>query len=118
MENKLKELKAYMAQEKQQTQGMIDALVADERADEARPYRAALNIYDVFASFLDVSWKQSKGEAAAFKDGFHKLAENVPSQWRASLVKAKEHNDAEKVLIEEAKLQVADCIIEKFDTLF
>ena len=118
MENKIKELKEYMAKEKLKTQAQIDALVADDRADEAKAYRAALNIYDVFTSLLDVPFKQSGGDEQAFKEGFKKLSVNVPSQWRNSLAKAKEHDDAEKILIEEAKLKVADSIIKKFDELF
>ncbi len=51
-------------------------------------------------------------------NGFKKLATNVPAQWRSSLSKAKENNDAEKIMIEEAKLNVADGIIKKFDELF
>ena len=118
MENRIKELKEFMSEEKLKTQAQIDALIADGREDEARAYRAALNIYDVFTSLIDVPYKQSGGDEKAFKDGFKKLAVNVPSQWRNSLSKAKEHNDAEKIIIEEAKLKVADSIIEKFDELF
>ena len=118
MENRIKELKEYMSEGKQKTQEQIDALVADDRADEAKAYRAALNIYDVFTSLIDVPFKQSSGDEKAFKEGFKKLSVNVPSQWRNSLSKAKEHNDAEKIMIEEAKLKVADSIIEKFDELF
>ena len=107
-----------MANEKQKTQSRIDSLIADDREDEAKAYRAALNIFDVFTSLIDVPYKQSNGDEQAFKDGFKKLSINVPTQWRNSLSRAKEHNDAEKIMIEEAKLKVADSIIEKFDELF
>jgi len=118
MENKIKELKEFMANEKQKTQLQIDNLIADDREDEAKAYRAALNIYDVFTSLIDVPFKQAAGDERAFIDGFKKLSVNVSMQWRNSLSKAKEHDDAEKIMIEEAKLKVADSIIEKFDELF
>ncbi|WP_408070770.1 hypothetical protein [Butyrivibrio sp. JL13D10] len=118
MEKRIKELKEFMENEKQKTQSRIDFLIADDREDEARAYRAALNIYDVFSSLIDVPFKQAAGDEKVFKDGFKKLSVNVPTQWKNSLAKAKEHNDAEKIMIEEAKLKVADSIIEKFDELF
>ncbi|MBQ1411291.1 MAG: hypothetical protein IIY94_08460 [Oscillospiraceae bacterium] len=118
MEKRIKELKEFMENEKQKTQSRIDSLIADDREDEARSYRAALNIYDVFTSLIDVPYKQAAGDERAFRDGFQKLSVNVPAQWRNSLSKAKEHNDAEKIMIEEAKLKVADSIIERFDELF
>ncbi len=61
MENKIKELKEFMADEKQKTQSLIDSLIADDREDEAKAYRAALNIYDVFTSLIDVPYKQAAG---------------------------------------------------------
>ncbi len=118
MESKIKELKEFMAKGKQEAQAQIASLMADDREDEAKAYRAALNIYDVFTSLIDVPLKQSGGDEQTFKDGFKKLSVNIPTQWRNSLSKAKEHDDAEKIMIEEAKLKVADSIIAKFDELF
>ena len=118
MENKIKELKEFMANEKLKTQSHIDSLIADDREDEAKAYRAALNIYDVFTALIDVPFKQAAGDKQAFIEGFKKLSVNVSTQWRNSMSKAKEHNDPEKIMIEEAKLKVADSIIKKFDELF
>ena len=107
-----------MEQSKQEVQGKIDALVKDERADEARPLRAGLNIYDVFTALLDTAAKLAAQDEGRFISEFHNLAGKIPENWRKSLAAAKEHEDVEKALIEEAKLQTADGIIAKFDSLF
>ncbi|WP_026651566.1 hypothetical protein [Butyrivibrio proteoclasticus] len=118
METKIKEIREYMEGAQAETKAKIDALVADDRADEARAYRAALNIYDVFTALILASAKEANGDEAIMVEKFKKLSTNIPAQWRASLAKAKEHDDAEKIMIEEAKLSVADAIIAKFNELF
>lgn len=118
MEKKIEEIKQFTEKSKMAVQGTIDALVADGRADEARPYRAAYNIYDVFAALVNAAAKTANGDEERFVGEFHKLAERVPSAWRQSLAEAVKHDDAEKIMIEEAKLKVADEIIAKVDSLF
>ena len=118
MDGKLSELNHFMSESKASVQGTIDALVADGRADEARPYRAAYNIYDVFAALVNAAAKTANGDEERFVGEFHKLAERVPSAWRQSHAEAVKHDDVEKIMIEEAKLKVADEIIAKVDSLF
>ncbi len=118
MNNRIEELKQYMKECQTKAQQEIEALVADDRADEAKPYRASANIYDVFTALIDTSAKQAGGDEKKFVTMFHNLAAKVPSSWKQSLEAAKAHDDFEKVIIEEAKLQVADEIIAKFDSLF
>ena len=118
MEEKIRELNHFMAGSKASVQETIDTLVKDGRADEARPYRAAYNIYDVFAALINAAAKTSNGDESRFLGEFHKLAERVPGAWRQSLAEATKHDDAEKIMIEEAKLKVADEIIAKVDSLF
>ena len=118
MEERIKELKEFMEQSRSEVQAKIDELVIDDRADEARAYRASFNIYEVFTALIDTSAKLSTGDEDKFKNEFYKLAEKIPSGWRKSLEEASKHDDAEKVMIEDAKLKTADEIIDKFDELF
>lgn len=118
MEKRIEALKKYMEQSRADVQAQIDELVNDDRADEARAYRASFNIYEVFTALIDTSAKLSAGDETRFKNEFHKLAEKIPSAWRKSLEEAAKHDDAEKIMIEEAKLKTADEIISKFDDLF
>ncbi|MBP5415454.1 MAG: hypothetical protein ILN61_09490 [Lachnospiraceae bacterium] len=118
MNDKIKQIKDFIAGSKEETRTRIDTLVADGRDDDARPFRAALNIHDVFVSLLDAAVKMSDGNEQKFVTIFKSYSENVPAQWRQSLSKAKEHNDAEKIMIEEAKVKIADAITDKFNELF
>ena len=118
MNDRITELKKYMEESRSQVQSEIDALMADDRADEARSFRAAFNIYEVFTALIDTSAKLSAGDEERFKAEFHKLAEKIPSAWKRSLEEATKHDDAEKIMIEEAKLKTAGEIISKFDELF
>lgn len=47
-----------------------------------------------------------------------RLAENVPASWKKSLEAARENDDVEKTLMEEAKLNTASIIVDKFEELF
>ena len=118
MEKRTAQLHKYMEESKNEVRKVIEALVNDDRADEARAYRASQNIYDVFAALVNASAKKACGNEEQFKTEFHQLAEKIPENWRKSLEEAKKHDDAEKIMIEEAKLKTADEIIAKFDSLF
>ena len=118
MEERIAQLNEYMENSKTKVQKVITALVNDDRADEARAYRASMNIYDVFTALVNASGKKSGGDEKQFVKEFHQLAEKIPENWRKSLEDAKKHDDAEKIMIEEAKLKTADEIIAKFDSLF
>ncbi len=118
MNDKIIQIKDFIAKSKEDTRIRIDTLVADGRADDARPFRAALNIHDIFVSLLDAAVKLSGGNEQTFVTIFKNYSENVPVQWRQSLSKAKEHNDVEKIMIEEAILKIADAITAKFKELF
>ena len=118
MEEKTNELNHFMEKSKASVQETIDMLVKDGRTDEARPYRAAFNIYDVFAALIIAATKTAGGDESRFLGEFRKLAERVPGAWRQSLAEATKHDNAEKIMIEEAKLKVADEIIAKVESLF
>ena len=118
MMKQMEEMNLYMQQAKAAAAEKTNALTADGRADEARAYRASFNIYDVFAALLNAAVKTSGGDEDRMKEAFHKLAEKIPESWRQSLAAARQHADAEKVMIEEAKLTTAAEITEKFDSLF
>lgn len=118
MDEKIVELKNFLKDGKDRMQQKIDELVSDNRQDEARVYRASLNIYDIMGTLLDTAKKIAEGDVNRMKEEFHRLATRVPASWKVSLEKAKEHDDFEKIMMEEAKLNVADSVIRRFDELF
>lgn len=100
------------------TQKKIDELVRDNRRDEARAYRASFNVYDITEILLDTAKKTANRDEICFREEFRRLTAKISTGWKVSLEKAKKHEDYEKVMIEEAKLGVADSVIEKLNTLF
>ncbi len=115
---KIEELKVFIEKSKEETQSKIEALVKDGRDDDAKAFRAALNIYDVFVALIGASDNKAKGDEVVFVKEFKNLSTNIPSKWRTALEEAKKHNDAGKILIEEGKLKSADAIITRFEELF
>lgn len=118
MDKKILEMKTFLDEGKKQMQQKIDGLMAEERQDEARVYRASLNIYDIMGTLLNTSKKAAGNDVNLFKEEFHKLITRVAASWKMSLEKAKEHEDYEKVMMEEAKLGVVDSVVKYFDELF
>lgn len=119
LKDKIEALKNNIALSKCAVQAQIDELVQDGRPDDAKAYRAAYNIYDVFVALIETAEKKAAGyEDAVFVQEFTKLATNIPARWRATLEQARKFNDAEKIMIEEAKLQSVDAIMAKFEELF
>ena len=109
---------AFIEGKKKECSEKADALIKEGRADESRFIKAACNIYDVFDSLLNTSLKQSNGDEEKFSSMFLKLSNNVPENWRKSLEQAKAHDDSEKILIEEAKLDAADACVSKFREIY
>ena len=95
--------------------------------DEANFVKIKINICDICKTLYNVSLKKvSAGKAegvkttddkefkSMLKEEYIGLLTKVPANWEASYQKAKEHGDAEKIVIEESKLEVLQRIKNKF----
>lgn len=51
------------------------------------------------------------------REDYLQRLEKLPENWRVSLEKAREHNDVEKAVIEEIKLQTLEEIKNKYEEL-
>lgn len=87
------------------------SLIADERKDEANLVKIRINIYGIARSFYEVVKKSATEES--FIQEYETRVRKPAEAWKVSYEKAKEHNDVEKILIEEIKLQTLEAIIEK-----
>lgn len=114
----------YLQQEKKNCESREHALIADERKDEANLCKIEANIYDIFETLYLGAYcraAQSEEEQGAADEKaesvFLAKAEAVPQNWRISYEKAKVHQDAPKLLIEETKLNAAARIMEEYRRL-
>lgn len=93
-------------------------LILDERKDEANLVKIKNNIYNIFKiTFLSITKNEKLGEVE-IKSLFTEKMESIPKNWIASYEAAKLHNDAEKTLIEEVKLQTLALIKTKFNEIW
>ena len=88
------------------------SLIAQDRKDEANLMKIRANIYGICQTIYEVVSKTNSGEA--LKEEYLKKLTVIPQNWKASYDKAKEHNDVEKILIEEIKLDLIEEVKKKF----
>ena len=77
---------------------------------------ALLSACYIFKAFWNAAEKGAEN-AEDFRLRFQKLSVNVPAAWDRSLSEAKAHGDAEKIMIEEAKLDAAREAAAEFERL-
>jgi hypothetical protein len=87
-------------------------LAASDRRDEANLVKIRTNVYGICKTYYNVVSKTKEG--VAFKEEYLSKLSDLPKNWKVSYDKAKEHNDVEKIVIEEIKLQTLQEIIDRF----
>lgn len=79
------------------------ALAESDRKDEANMVKIQMNIYGVCKTVFEVM--ERTHEAGAVKAAYLQKLEGFRDGWKASLDKAKSHDDVEKIVVEELKLE-------------
>lgn len=87
-------------------------LEKENRKDEADFSKIKINICEICKTLYSVSKNGPKGQSA--KEFFVQKIEKLSGEWNESKDKAKEHNDIEKVIIEELKLEVLNEVKQKY----
>lgn len=118
MEQKNEEFLTYLKQQNEAYNAKARAFIKEERNDEAAFLKAKANIYDVYATLFSVSVKQATGDVQKLKEDFTNKTSRVSENWKKSYELAKEHEDAEKILMEETKLATAEDSMVKFHQIF
>ena len=113
IEQKVSQLNSYFEERIAACGQRNKELLADDRTDEAMFEKVKANIYDIFRTVLSVAVKNC-GEEEAVKSFFIRRTEVIPSGWAESYEKAKQHNDAVKMQIEQIKLDTITEIKEEF----
>ena len=87
-------------------------LEKENRKDEANFSKIKINICEICKTLYNVSKKATNGQNA--KEFYIQKLEKLSGEWNASQDKAKEHNDIEKVIIEEHKLEMLNEVKQKY----
>ena len=105
----------YLDRTIEELQKEEEKLIATNQKDEANFIRIKINICDICKTIYNVSAKNNNG--MALKEEYIKQLTRLPENWKISLEKAKEHNDIQKIIVEETKLEMLQSIQAKFEEL-
>ena len=92
-------------------------LRADDRADEAAFEKIRANVYDIFRTVLSVA-ERNCGDGEAARRFLLRWLESIPSGWAASCEKARQHDDAVRLRLEQVKLDTAAEIRRQFEEVW
>lgn len=114
IEQKVSKLNGYFEKQIAMCGQSNKELLADERTDEAIFEKVRANVYDIFRTILSVAVKTSNGDPDAVRRFFVQKTEQIPSSWVSAYDKAKQHNDAVNMRIEQIKLYTVGEVKESF----
>lgn len=80
-------------------------LTADDRRDEGNLTKIRANVYGICATVLRAVGMEKGGERIL----------GLRDTWETALIAARTHHDAEKVLVEEVKLEVIGDVLKKLN---
>ena len=103
----------YIQSAIEETQKREQELISSECKDEATLQKIRSNVYGICLTVFQVTSKAKSGEE--LREEYLGKLSNIVSSWKTSYEKAKEHNDVEKIVIEETKLEVYHEVIKAFD---
>ena len=110
----MQEFITYIDEAVQNLEKEEQMLVNSERKDESNLVKIRINIYGICKTVLNVV---AKGGNPAWKDAYLQKLTVLSGNWRTSYEKAKEHNDVEKLVIEEIKLETMKEIMKKCEEI-
>ena len=114
IDQKVSKLNTYFDRQISLCQQRNKALLADDRMDEADFEKIRANVYDIFRTILSVAAQSAKNEPEKIRQIFALKTEQIPSNWSMAYEKAKQHDDAVKMKIEQIKLDTIREIKETF----
>lgn len=113
MEQKVLQMNSWFAEQIDLCRQREQALLADDRADEAVFEKVRANVYDIFRTILDVAVKTGGG-AEAVRRFFECRAQTIPASWGAAHEKAAQHQDPVRMQLENIKLDTVEEIKAQF----
>ena len=98
-------LKTYLQENASQSRAEAARLDQDNRQDEAKLAKIRANVYDIFASVLQVAARQEDPEGF-----FRDRLQSIPANWAKTLEKAQAHDEIDAIWIEQTKLDTVSKI--------
>lgn len=108
----MNEFITYIDQTVLELQEKEQELASTDRKDEANLIKVQINVYGICKTVYETLGKNGQNEE--FTVDYLKRMNGIVSNWREAYEKAKKHNDVEKRVIEELKLQAFETVKKKF----
>jgi len=118
MEQKVSKLNSYFEEQIALCGRRGKELLADARGDEAAFEKVRANVYDIFRTVLSAAVNTGKGDPDAVRRFFLQRTEQIPASWATAYDKAKQHNDAVRMRLEQLKLDTVGEIRENFTKIW
>lgn len=99
----------------EQLQKEEQELIQSDRKDEANFVRIKMNICDICKTIYNVTEKRTTPDN--LREEYLKQLTRLPENWKISLEKAREHEEIEKIVVEEIKLEMLKQIIGMFEQI-
>ena len=99
----------------EQLQKEEQELIQSDRKDEANFVRIKMNICDICKTIYNVTEKRTTPDN--LREEYLKQLKRLPENWKISLEKAREHEEVEKIVVEETKLEMLKQIIGMFEQI-
>ena len=106
----MKEFITYLSCKIEEGKAKTASLLADGRTDDANFTKVRTNIYDVCRTVSQVLINRP----GAGTDAIRAQLERFRTEWTAALEKAKQHDNINRIAVEETKLTALDDIIAHF----
>lgn len=110
MHQQVQELTAYFDATIAACQQKQQALMADQRGDEATFEQIRSNVYGIFRTVLGVVQRMHPDNLDAMQLEFEKRLEAIPANWFAAQEKAQEHGNAAAFQVEQIKIDTLNDI--------
>lgn len=116
MEEKIAKMNAYFDAQIALCRQRGDALLSDDRTDEANFEKVRANVYDIFRTILSVA--RTRGDEAAVRAFFAEKLEQIPSNWHRAHENAVAHGDVVAQNLEAIKLDTLSGISTTFASIW
>lgn len=108
MNQQQKCLSQYLAKQSADCLAKHQALLADDRHDEAVFEQIRANIFEVFHTVLNAAQRACGDDDAAIQTFFLQRLTQIPAAWTNALEEAKAHHDAQQQHLQQVKLSVVE----------
>lgn len=101
-----------------------ERLLAEDRKEEADLELVKANIFELFRTIFIVDTRQLEGKDLSGLNDIDLYADyllrfkNIPANWKIFMERAKEQNDATRLVVEETKIKVAQELKDQLISIF